>query len=357
MVITNDREEYVRWVCRYCFLAPIQRAFEPGCELQQIPVLWGPRGTGKSSVVEYLMPPYGRKEWYSSDFRLLADSKSMIEMTEGKVVIEWPELRGIARLDPEEIKAYISGHTDRARKAYAKRAEDVPRRGVLIGTTNEPTLKADPALMRRIIVLHVDKGADVGRIRDYMDTHRAQLFAEAYACYEKGERAHLDYHLEDGLDLNNSGAVHRNWNVIESIADAIQDMGATEFTKDEFCEAIGVFESSNRYLTDPLSDRERRRLRDQWWLKNGSRYTRTVADLGFKFCESERPRVFKLIDSERFEAITRDLTLSRSKVDPALIQPVNPQNPGLQGIQGSFKAPEKNRRIRCQRPTRNLHVI
>ena len=49
--------DLVTWASRYCFLGAVQRAYEPGCKLDETLVIIGPQECGKSSLVQSIVPP------------------------------------------------------------------------------------------------------------------------------------------------------------------------------------------------------------------------------------------------------------------------------------------------------------
>ena len=51
-----QKDELSKWASRYLVLGVIQRTFEPGCKLDEIPVLIGPQGIGKSAILRAILP-------------------------------------------------------------------------------------------------------------------------------------------------------------------------------------------------------------------------------------------------------------------------------------------------------------
>ena len=64
-VSRSDYSEYYDWVLKATMVATIARAYKPGCEKQDIPVLVGPQGVGKTSLWRNLVP---MDEFYEGDF-------------------------------------------------------------------------------------------------------------------------------------------------------------------------------------------------------------------------------------------------------------------------------------------------
>ena len=49
-----DDEAIVKWASRYIGIGAVQRAFEPGAKIDEVPVLLGDQGSGKSAFVRAL---------------------------------------------------------------------------------------------------------------------------------------------------------------------------------------------------------------------------------------------------------------------------------------------------------------
>jgi predicted P-loop ATPase len=152
-------------------VAMVRRARQPGCKFDIMAVLEGPQGCGKSSLATILA---GDAENFT-DAPLLSQKVQVVaETLQGKWVAEISELAGLKRSDVEDVKALISRTHDRTRLAYARNAENNPRRCVLIGTTNSPEYLTDDTGNRRFVPVRV-KAIDLQALA----ADRDQLFAEA----------------------------------------------------------------------------------------------------------------------------------------------------------------------------------
>ena len=89
---TND-DALTRWCSRYIFLGAIERTYKPGAKLDVMPVLVGPQGAGKSSVLALAFPE-DRPEWFSDQLNLSSDPKVRAEAMQGVVLIEVSEMTG-----------------------------------------------------------------------------------------------------------------------------------------------------------------------------------------------------------------------------------------------------------------------
>ena len=62
------------WCSRYLPLGAAWRTYRPGAKFDEMPVLIGPQGAGKSTALRRLLPPE-HPEWFSDGLRLSADDK------------------------------------------------------------------------------------------------------------------------------------------------------------------------------------------------------------------------------------------------------------------------------------------
>jgi len=125
--------EYTRAVGAKTLIAAVRRVRRPGKKFDQLLIFEGAQGTGKSSGLEILAI---HKSWFTDCVSITNDSKVTIEQTEGKLIVEVPELSGMKRAETEQVKANLSRSHDRARGAYGRLVREVPRQFIMIGTTN-----------------------------------------------------------------------------------------------------------------------------------------------------------------------------------------------------------------------------
>jgi predicted P-loop ATPase len=166
---------YHRAVSRCLFVSAIARVMEPGVKADHVPILEGPQGVGKSSVVEELSKP-----WFSDDIADLGTKDSAMQVR-STWVMELSELSAMTKSAMEKIKAFISRKHDRYRPPYGRRVVEVPRQNIFIGSTNDASWNKDLTGARRFFPItcgNIDLAA-VKRDRD-------QLWAEAFAMYKNG---------------------------------------------------------------------------------------------------------------------------------------------------------------------------
>lgn len=169
---------------RKFLIGAVRRITKPGTKLRAMPILEGEQNIGKSLVFKTLAV---NPEWYTDSLELGCDPKEVIELTEGKWIVETPELSGMTNRDVEHVKAMVSRDVDKARLAYSRFPTEVPRQFVLGGTTNTEEYLKDRTGNTRFW------GIKVARPKiKALEKDRDQLWAEAVHIEESGEPHWLD---------------------------------------------------------------------------------------------------------------------------------------------------------------------
>lgn len=212
-----EDNELTTWASKYCLTAAIQRAYEPGCSIDQLPVLIGDKGIGKSTFVQYLLPKY---QWYGSKLDMGSyDTRRRVECLLGKVIVEWAELDGIRKAQWSSVKAFLTDRDDgQVRLAYAREPVDMPRRVIFIGTANDTDALPNDGNIRRLVPIKLNRA---GRPWEYLPRIREQLWAEALQVYRNGYQARLPEELhEKAKDMANQ---YRYRDAIEEELEGIVD--------------------------------------------------------------------------------------------------------------------------------------
>lgn len=189
-------DELTQWASSYIFLGVIQRTLQPGCKLDEMPVLIGPQGIGKSLMLRLVLPQ-DDPQLFSDGLVLSGTDKERAETLLGRAIVEASEMRGSTRSELDSIKSFLTRQDDGViRLAYRRNPEYLPRRCIIIGTTNrEECLPNDPSGNRRFvpIICHSGNG---WKVPEYMEHNRLQLWSEAFWLYSKeGKRASLSRSL------------------------------------------------------------------------------------------------------------------------------------------------------------------
>lgn len=171
-----EQDDFSAALGRYLFAALYGRASTPdGVKADIVPIIVGKQGRRKSTLVEALAI---KPQWC---VQLTLDSKpeDTIRKMTGHVTAELPELAGMSRKDVNDVKMFISQHTDSMVDKWDKYATSFPRRCVFIMTTNEQDILQDPTGSRRFAPITVED-IDVEAVRrDLM-----QLWAEGREIFK-----------------------------------------------------------------------------------------------------------------------------------------------------------------------------
>ena len=175
--ITSD---LLRWASSSVLMGAVTRTDTPGEKHDEMVILVGSQGLGKSTVWAWLLPPANRRQWFSDALKFHADVKTQVEVLQGRVLVEAAEMSGSTRAEVESIKAFLARQDDGAvRLTYRRDPIDLPRRCIIVGSTNDPRcLPNDPSGNRRFVPVPATAGNPRG-IRTFVNTWRKQLWAEA----------------------------------------------------------------------------------------------------------------------------------------------------------------------------------
>lgn len=181
--------EYTRAVSALTLMAAVKRVYEPGCVFHEMLILQSAQGWGKSGAMKALCP---NPDWFSDDLPLGADAKIVMECTSGKWIIEAAEMQNFKKTNHNQMKAFMSRSSDRARMAFEKNPSEVYRQFIIIGTVNEDEFLSDPTGDRRYWPVAMGRAIDENVVREIRD----QLWAEAYhRVIHLGQSIRLDKNL------------------------------------------------------------------------------------------------------------------------------------------------------------------
>jgi Virulence-associated protein E len=159
-------------------VAAIARAMTPGCQADNVLVLRGRTGTGKSTFFRMVGGDYFK------DLDNATEHTEVKRMLNSGWVAEMGEMEGItSKKDVEELKAFITKLKDNYRGLYAKSPKDHPRHVVFGGTCNSSEILRDSTGNRRFWI--IDTG-DNKINRAWLEANRADLLATAYHYFLNG---------------------------------------------------------------------------------------------------------------------------------------------------------------------------
>jgi len=184
MDLSDEESEMVlKDVSKCWFIGAVARQHKP-IQLDIIPIMMGLTNIRKSSAVKWIATC---DDFYRDPLDI--SEKRFVEDTKGGLVIEIAEMKATKGMDNDYLKGFLSRATDHLRLPYDRFASDIPRRFVLIGTTNEYEFLTDPTGNRRYYPFEVSpERASVGFGEEGFRSTEAknyilQVWAEAYHRY------------------------------------------------------------------------------------------------------------------------------------------------------------------------------
>ena len=173
--------EYTREVSRLIFAGGIHRLYAPGTKFDDVPILMGGQGCGKSTLVRFL----AINDAYYGEVTYV-EGQQAIEQLQGRWICEISEMLALTKSrEQEAVKAYITRAVDSYRKPWDKNVSEFPRRCIFVGTSNDYAPLVDKTGNRRFYPVEVrSNGYEIYRreqeIRDYI----CQCWAEARERYK-----------------------------------------------------------------------------------------------------------------------------------------------------------------------------
>ena len=173
-------------------IAAIKRVYKPGCKFDNMLVLQGEQGNGKSTFCEKLAV---NDKWYNDNIIIAdRDKDSLLYMQDAWIVI-MDELDAWNKADSNAAKGFMSKRSDKFRAPYAQNSEEHPRHCVFIGNTNDETFLKDSTAIteRRYWVIKTEGNWETSRDKIKLMTPEMidQLWAEAMVMYKENKDIEL----------------------------------------------------------------------------------------------------------------------------------------------------------------------
>lgn len=201
---------YTRAVTRKAFTAAVTRAMVPGSKYDNMVILAGPQGIGKSTLLDKMS-----MGWFSDSIRSF-EGKDASELLQGVWLVEISELDAFRRTDVARIKQFLSLRTDRFRAAYGRHVKELPRCCVFFGTTNTKDFLQDRTGNRRFWPVDVGVAPVTKNVWADLPGEINQLWAEAKVRWQAGEPLFLSSELE--IAAKEKQEEHREVSAREGIA-------------------------------------------------------------------------------------------------------------------------------------------
>ncbi len=200
---------YLRAVTRKSLSAAVARAMVPGCKYDQMPILAGPQGIGKSTLLRLL-----GLRWYSDSLQTF-EGKEASELIQGIWINELGELNGLSKSETNAVKQFLSRTEDIYREPFGRRTKPFPRRCVFFGTTNDSEFLKDHTGNRRFWPIDVGIQTPIKNVFQDLANEVEQIWAEAYHAWQCGEALYLTGVAEEAARMEQE--IHRESNAKEGI--------------------------------------------------------------------------------------------------------------------------------------------
>jgi predicted P-loop ATPase len=174
-----DMDEYTMAISRNWPIAMVARAYHPGCQMDNMPVLEGVSGIAKTTFLRVLGDP-----WYKSFPHLGFGEKDFLQAIQGAWLIEIPDMTNFSRREHSQIIATITTTHDCYRASYGRITEDHPRTAIFAATSETDDYLSDARGKRRYWPIRCGTAGkiDIDGLRET----REQIFAEAVQAYRDG---------------------------------------------------------------------------------------------------------------------------------------------------------------------------
>ena len=235
-------------------IAAIKRVYKPGCKFDNMLVLQGEQGNGKSTFCEKLAV---NDKWYNDNIIIAdRDKDSLLYMQDAWIVI-MDELDAWNKADTNAAKGFMSKRSDKFRAPYAQYSEEHPRHCVFIGNTNDETfLKDNTAITeRRYWVIKTEGNWETSRdkIKSMTPEMIDQLWAEAMVMYKENQDIELVIPPELYKDMVDEQLQFKNENGCKQY-DFLEDILNKEYSPTVFDNGNNLYnEYENKVIIEDKS--------------------------------------------------------------------------------------------------------
>lgn len=222
-VLGVEDNVYNRECTRKWLLASLTRLFNNGVKFDEMIILQGGQGIGKSTTLQRLSLGY-----YTDITDKLSDETTFKVMRTW--LVELSELSTMKKTDSDTFKAWLSATKDTVRKKYGGNPDDYPRTFTVLGTTNNKEILKDRTGNRRYWLMYCDKDKIKNTIWSLDNNYILQLWAEVYQWYDNGENLLISKETALHMAKISTGALE--YNPLEERVNSILEMHVPNNWKD-----------------------------------------------------------------------------------------------------------------------------
>ncbi|MCH5234915.1 MAG: AAA family ATPase [Muribaculaceae bacterium] len=193
-LLEADDTELNRKLTFKWFLAAVKRILQPGCKFDNMLILQGSQGIGKSTICEKIANGF-----YNSMTLEEINTKDLVDKMNKSWFMIIDEMDSFNKKEMSAIKSFLSQTKNSARLAYGKTTNEYLRHCVFIGSTNEPSFLRDTSspVERRFWIIKCNKTKMDSGISDYLTQEIVdQIWGEVYTKFKEDENVYLDLEKE-----------------------------------------------------------------------------------------------------------------------------------------------------------------
>lgn len=249
-VLGVEDNVYNRECTRKWLLASLTRLFNNGVKFDEMIILQGGQGIGKSTTLQRLSLGY-----YTDITEKISDEVTFKIMRTW--LVELSELSTMMKTDSDSFKAWLSATKDTVRKKYGSDPNDYPRAFTVLGTTNNKEILKDRTGNRRYWLMYCDKDKIKNTIWSLDNNYILQLWAEVYQWYDNGENLLISEETALHMAKISTGALE--YNPLEERINSILEMHVPNNWKDIISNSKKRFKYYNHvqdYVSYGKDDRE-----------------------------------------------------------------------------------------------------
>lgn len=193
-LLDADDTELTRELTKKWMIAAVKRTLHPGCKFDNMIVLQGGQGIGKSTICEKLSMGFCNTVSLGE-----IGNKDLIDKLNKTWIAIIDEMDTFNKREMSTVKTFLSQTMDTVRLPYRKNSDTFSRHCIFIGSTNDDTFLRDntSSVERRFWVIKCNKTTRDDKVYKLMtEDYVRQLWGEAYYYYISDPEQYLDVDAE-----------------------------------------------------------------------------------------------------------------------------------------------------------------
>ncbi len=176
-------------------IGAVARVYDRGCKFDNLCVLKGRQGVGKSSFWRFL----ATDQFFNDTWQ--TDPKDLFLAIQKCWIYELSELDHMtSKHDAAYLKALLSSKSDEFRRPYERASDSHPRPSIFVGSVNRSDFLVDVTGSRRFWVLDLpNKMIDLPKLK----ANRDNIWKSAILAYKNGEQPILSEKSQKQSEFNN----------------------------------------------------------------------------------------------------------------------------------------------------------